>query len=217
MKRIAVFASGNGSNFVAIHSASGGWETPAKIVLLVSNNPDCGAVKYARAEGIPVEIINKKRFGSQGEITRRMQQVLSQASPHLLVLAGYMKMIPSEIIREYRRRIMNIHPALLPAFGGKGYYGMNVHHAVIEKGVKLTGVTVHFVDEIYDNGPVIAQEAVAVEPDDTPETLAAKVLKVEHWLYPRVVKEFCSDGIQWINGHPWIRGWRNEQMTGQDK
>ncbi len=206
MKRIVLFASGSGTNFTALHQSMHNWSVSAKIMALISNNPDCGAVRYAEERGIPVVVINEKRAGGADACHEKMKQALSRVNPHLVVLAGYMKMIPADIIREYENRIMNIHPALLPAFGGKGYYGMNIHQAVIRRGVKFTGVTIHFVDEIYDHGPVIWQEIVPVQPGDTPESLAERVLQVEHRLYPEIVRAFCEDRITWIDEKPWVIG-----------
>ena len=125
-----------------------------------------------------------------------MLRILQKYNTDLIVLAGYLKLIPAQIVRKFRHAILNIHPALLPKFGGKGYYGSRVHEAVLKADEKESGATVHFVDEIYDNGLIIKQDKVPVKPDDTPHTLADRVLEVEHQIFPEVVKAFCEDRIQ---------------------
>ena len=136
------------------------------------------------------------------------EQILRLLEDHnidLVVLAGYMKLIPADVVDRYENRIINIHPALLPAFGGKGCYGLNVHKKVINSGVKKTGVTVHYVNRNYDEGHIIAQETVNVFPEDTAQSLAEKVLKIEHELFPDILKEICNNRMHWINGKPWVK------------
>jgi phosphoribosylglycinamide formyltransferase-1 len=193
---IAVFASGRGSNLMAILNAIKEGKLNAKISLVISNNSNAGALEIAKANGIDALHISRKQFSSDEEYVQKILNELKSRNVELIVLAGYMKKIPSEIIKEYPNKILNIHPALLPSFGGKGMYGLNVHKAVIESGVKITGVTVHIVDEEYDHGPIVMQRAVEVRDDDTPETLAERVLKVEHEIYPQAIKLFVEGKIK---------------------
>jgi formyltetrahydrofolate-dependent phosphoribosylglycinamide formyltransferase len=190
--KIAVFASGAGSNFHAILEAIRGGKIPnASIAVVISNNSDAGALALAKTNGIPAVHMSQKQFASADEFTIGLLAVLREAKANFIVLAGYMKKIDPRVVQTFRNRIVNIHPALLPAFGGPGMYGKFVHEAVIVSGAALSGATVHLVDEEYDRGPIVLQRFVPVEPADTPETLAAKVLKVEHELYPEVIRLFA--------------------------
>ena len=204
MKNIAVFASGGGSNFKSLHRHVQSGEIPGRIVLTVSNNPNSGAIEYAREYNISTLIINKGRYANPVAREKFLIQTLIDNEVNLICLAGYMNLLPTSIVHQYKSCILNIHPALLPHFGGKGFYGIKVHEAVVASGVEESGVTVHFVDEEYDQGKIIAQEKVKVLSEDTAETLAERVLKVEHELYPQVVKAFCEDRIIWENNHPII-------------
>ncbi|MBC8213939.1 MAG: phosphoribosylglycinamide formyltransferase [Candidatus Marinimicrobia bacterium] len=195
-KRIVIFASGGGSNFRAIHSKIEDSIISAEIVLVVSNNPTCGAIEYAKNNGISTIIINSKGYPDKFGYLDAMRSSIRASTADLVVLAGFMKLIPKEIVKEYTNKIINIHPALLPAFGGKGLFGMNVHKAVIESGAKYSGPTVHFVNEEYDKGSIIAQRIVSVFPDDSPEDLAKRVLIEEHKIYPEVVKAICENRIK---------------------
>jgi len=193
--RIAVFVSGRGSNFRAILDAKDQKELSVDVALLVSNKASAGALETAAQRNIPTHVHRRADFDTPEAYAQRLLAVLREAEINVIVLAGYLAMIPSEIVQVYRHRIINIHPSLLPAFGGKGMYGLNVHKAVLNYGARWTGVTVHFVDESYDTGPVIMQEPVRVEADDTPESLAARVLKTEHTLYPHVLRLFAEGRI----------------------
>lgn len=188
---ICVFASGSGTNFRAILEAKKSGIINSDISLLITNNSDCGAVKIADEFSIPHYHISRKAYPdcSDEEYGRIFLEKLEKHRIDFIVLAGYMKMIDASIIRKFDKRIINIHPALLPSFGGKGMYGMNVHFAVIESGVKESGVTIHYVNEKYDEGEIILQEKVSVEPDDTPETLQKKVLKLEHRCYAEAIRK----------------------------
>lgn len=192
---IAVFASGRGSNLLAIIDAIKKGKLKARVALVVSNNSDSGALRIAKENGIEATHISRKKFSSDEEYVNSLMQELRKRNIDFIVLAGYMKKIPAEIVREYRNKILNIHPALLPAFGGQGMYGMNVHRAVIDYGVKITGVTIHIVDEEYDHGPIVFQKAIEVKDDDTPETLAERVLKVEHEVYPQIINLFAEGKV----------------------
>jgi phosphoribosylglycinamide formyltransferase-1 len=191
--RIALFASGRGSNFRAIDQVLLALpEPPAEIVLCISNNPGPGAFEYARNRGIETLRLSPRMFEREEDYAATLLEALRTRHIDLLVLSGYMRKLPESVVREYRGRILNIHPALLPDFGGQGMYGEHVHRAVLESGVRQTGVTIHLVDEEYDTGAIVAQEKVDVHDDDTPESLAARVLAVEHQLYPRVVIEMAE-------------------------
>jgi len=182
--RLAVLASGRGSNLQAIieHFDNLARERVAKVVLVASNRPDSPALIRAATASIDIATFSASDDGSQ------LRELLRQFRVDLVVLAGYLKRIPPMVIREYAGRIINIHPALLPAFGGEGMYGARVHEAVIESGASESGVTVHLVDDEYDRGPIVAQWRVPVEKSDTAESLAARVLAVEHVVYPRVIE-----------------------------
>jgi formyltetrahydrofolate-dependent phosphoribosylglycinamide formyltransferase len=202
MKNIAVFVSGGGSNFKAIHQQISLGEIPGQIVLVISNNPKCRAIEYAIENSISHVIINETRYPNPHTRNELLTATCVKAEIDLICLAGYMKMLPPAIVKEYENKILNIHPGLLPEFGGKGFFGMRVHEAVIESGKRESGATVHFVDEIYDHGPIIAQKKVEILESDTAESVAAKVLKLEHELFPEVVKAFCEDRIMIENNKP---------------
>jgi phosphoribosylglycinamide formyltransferase-1 len=180
--RIAVLASGGGSNLQAIidHCAASA-ESAGQVVWVGANRADAGALARARAAGIECGTV------TNSDDADALLASLSGAGAELLVLAGYLRRVPEAVVRAYHGRMLNVHPALLPSFGGAGMYGERVHAAVIASGAKLTGVTVHFVDEEYDRGAIIAQWPVAVHETDTAAVLAARVLRVEHRLYPRAV------------------------------
>ena len=182
--RLAVLASGRGSNLQAIidHFDNLARERIAKVALVASNRADSPALIRAATSSIDIASFDATDDGSQ------LLGLLRKFRIDLVVLAGYLKKIPTTVTREYAGRIVNIHPALLPAFGGEGMYGAKVHEAVIASGAKESGVTVHLVDEDYDRGPIVAQWRVPVEKSDTAESLAARVLEVEHVVYPRAVE-----------------------------
>jgi phosphoribosylglycinamide formyltransferase/phosphoribosylglycinamide formyltransferase-1 len=182
--RLAVLASGRGSNLQAIieHFDNLSRERIAKVVLVASNRPDSPALLRAATASIDIASFDAADDGST------LLDILRKFRVDLVVLAGYLKRIPPAVVREYSGRIINIHPALLPAFGGEGMYGARVHDAVIASGAKESGVTVHLVDNDYDRGPIVAQWRVGVEKSDNAESLAAKVLAVEHVVYPRVIE-----------------------------
>lgn len=186
---ITVFASGRGSNFRAVHKALlAAPDVPARIVLCVSNNPSPGAFEYAEEHGITTRRLSPKMFpDNQDAYQQSLRSLLNEYGTDLILLAGYMRKLPPEVVAEYRGRILNVHPGLLPDFGGQGMYGMNVHRAVLEAGRTESGPTVHLADEEYDTGPIIASCKVPVKADDTPESLAERVLDAEHELLPKVV------------------------------
>jgi len=185
--RIAVAISGRGSNLEALLRALEPG-APAAVVLVLSDRADAAGLARARERGIPAEVISQPQDGDE------WLTLLRKSQADLVVLAGYVKLVPAPVIGAYRGRIINIHPALLPDFGGKGMYGSRVHQAVLASGVRETGATVHLVDEVYDRGVVLAQARVPVLPGDTPERLAERVLEVEHRLLPAVVLAAAAAG-----------------------
>lgn len=178
--RVAVCVSGGGSNLQALLDRLQG-EAPARVVLALSNRTDAGGLERARRAGVPAEVLADPMDSAEW-ITR-----LGRRDVDLVVLAGYLKLVPPGVIQKYAGRIINIHPALLPAFGGAGMYGRRVHEAVIASGAPESGPTVHLVDEVYDRGAILAQRRVPVLPNDTVEALAGRVLEQEHALLPEVV------------------------------
>lgn len=182
--RLAVLASGRGSNLHALHEyiARGGRDTLAHLALVLSDHADAGALAFARSRDIASAAIDGGTLGGD-----RLLDKLRSHRIDLVVLAGYMRLIPEVVVNAYRGRILNVHPALLPSFGGRGMYGSRVHAAVIAAGARVSGATVHFVDERYDHGAIIAQWPVPVLSGDTPQALAARVLRIEHALYPPAV------------------------------
>jgi phosphoribosylglycinamide formyltransferase 1 len=189
--RIAAFVSGGGSNFLALHDfqRERGALAAGEVVLVISNKPQCAALDRARERGI--ETVSLAHPGDG----QALLQVLASRGIEVLVLAGYLALIPSQVTRAFRGRIVNVHPALLPAFGGPGMYGRHVHAAVLAAGARISGATVHFVDEEYDRGAIIAQWPVPVFEEDSAESLAARVLNVEHALLPRVVELLCAESL----------------------
>ena len=184
--RVAVLASGGGSNLQALIDACGA-DGPATIALVLTNG-EVGATTRARRAGIPAVLLEDPDDGPA------LLAALGDHAIDLVVLAGYLKLVPADVVAAYAGRMVNIHPALLPAFGGKGMYGLHVHRAVLDAGCTVTGSTVHLVTAEYDRGPILAQWPVAVEPDDTPETLRDRVLAVEHQLLPAVVLDAARAG-----------------------
>jgi phosphoribosylglycinamide formyltransferase-1 len=187
---IAVLASGGGTNLQALIDASKAGTFGGQIKTVISNNSSAYALVRASNAGIPTYHISSKTDPDPSSFTKRLQGIFQDNSINLVILAGYMKLLPPEISRVYRDRIINIHPALLPKYGGPGMYGMSVHKAVIASGDRLSGASVHFVDEAYDHGPILIQRTVPVLGSDTPETLAARVLEVEHRILPMAVGMF---------------------------
>ncbi|XP_057952774.1 phosphoribosylglycinamide formyltransferase, chloroplastic isoform X2 [Malania oleifera] len=175
-KKLAVFVSGGGSNFRSIHEASVRGSVYGDVVVLVTNKHDCGGAEYARHNGIPVILFPNTKGEPEGLSSSDLVAALRRFKVDFILLAGYLKLIPAELIQSYRRSILNIHPSLLPAFGGKGHYGMKVHKAVIASGARYSGPTIHFVDEHYDTGRILAQRVVPVLCNDTAGDLAARVL-----------------------------------------
>jgi phosphoribosylglycinamide formyltransferase-1 len=184
---VAVAVSGRGSNLEALLRALGP-DAPARVVLVLSDRADAPALERAAARGIATVTLGDHADGGEWLAALERHRV------DLLVLAGYLKLVPAQVVARYRGRIINVHPALLPAFGGKGMYGRRVHEAVLASGARQSGATVHLVDEVYDRGPILGQARVPVLPGDDPDTLAARVLEVEHRLLPAAVLAAAAAG-----------------------
>lgn len=194
MKKIAVFASGGGTDFQSVIEANAK-ENFCKIEYLVASKKEIGAITRAEKAGIKTLVFDKTTETKE-EFYARVAKILKNAGVELIVLAGWLLVVPSSFIEEFENKIINIHPSLIPSFCGMGYYGLNVHKAAIDYGVKLSGATVHFVEADVDGGAIIMQRAVAVETGDTPESLQARILKVEHEMLPLCVKKFCQGKIK---------------------
>ncbi|SHI41205.1 phosphoribosylglycinamide formyltransferase [Lutispora thermophila] len=190
--RIGVLISGGGSNLQALIDNVENGYINGEIVMVISDKKGVYGIERARKHGINAVEIDKKEFEDRNAFMKAIINELERHKVELVVLAGFLSILSQDVIERYRNRIMNTHPSLIPAFCGKGYYGYRVHKAVLEYGAKVSGATVHFVDEGTDTGPIILQEAVKVEDDDTPETLAARILSVEHKLLPQAVKLYCE-------------------------
>lgn len=202
---LAVLASGGGTNLQAIIDAVEKGELCAEIKIVISNNSKAFALERARKHNIQALHLSHKQFATPEEFDDRLLAVLKENQIDMILLAGYMKILSPTIIRAYRNKILNIHPALLPHFGGPGMYGTHVHEAVIKSGVKISGVTVHIVDEIYDHGAIVMQKAVEVKDNDTPESLAERVLKVEHQTYKEAVQLFAEDRVEIKDNRVYVR------------
>lgn len=181
--RLVVLASGRGSNLQAIMDAIDAGKLPAEIACVIADRPEAKALERARARGIPAAMLDYRAIADRDLYHSLLADKLDELRPDLIVLAGYMRLMPADIVRRYRWKIVNIHPSLLPAFPG-----MRPHQQAIEYGVKVSGCTVHFVDEGVDTGPIIKQAVVPVRDDDTPETLAARILVEEHRIYPEAIR-----------------------------
>lgn len=191
---VAVLVSGGGTNLQALIDAQKRGETGrGRIVRVISSNPGAFALERARKAGIPAAVVDRKSFLSDSDFDRAIMKELRECEAGLIVLAGFLSILGTELIDEYRNRIINVHPALIPSFCGKGYYGLRVHEAALEKGVKVTGATVHFVNEIPDGGDIILQKAVEVLEGDTPQTLQRRVMEQAEWvLLPQAVSMLCE-------------------------
>ncbi len=184
---LAILASGSGTNLQAIIDGIKKKKLKAKIKIVISNNSDAYALVRARKNKIKALHLSHKQFSTQKEFDRQLISILKKEKIGLVVLAGYMKKLSPQVVRTFRNRIINIHPALLPQFGGAGMYGIHVHEAVLKSGAKVTAVTVHVVDEKYDHGPILFQKEIPIKENDTPESLQKRVLKMEHRIYPYVI------------------------------
>ncbi len=193
--KIAVLVSGGGTNLQALIDAQGKTLLSGQIALVVSNNPDAYALERAKQAGIPTAVVTKKACGSQAAFEDRLKSLLNEHGIELIVLAGFMTILTGSFTSAYPKRILNVHPSLIPSFCGAGFYGLRVHQAALDYGVKVTGATVHYVNEIPDGGEIIAQKAVYIEPGDTPETLQRRVMEQAEWVLLPQAAELVSAGL----------------------
>lgn len=202
MLKVLVCTSGGGTNLQAIIDAvSQGFITNAEIVCVICNNRNAYSLKRAEDAGIEALCISPKDFADREEFHQSFLHAVREKEPDLIVLAGFMVVLPQEMIKEYRNRIINIHPSLIPSFCGKGFYGLTVHEKVLERGVKVTGATVHFVDEGTDTGPIILQKAVMIEDTDTPQVLQRRVMEQAEWkILPKAI-DLIANGKVHIEGN----------------
>lgn len=192
---LAVLASGRGSNLQSIINSIEEGKLNARVRVVVSNNSKSGALERARKHDIPAVHLSHRMFSTESGFEDELLKLLSDFEVELICLAGYMKKLGPKTISKFHNRIINIHPALLPMFGGKGMYGMAVHEAVIKSGMKISGATVHICDEEYDTGPIVSQRAIQILETDTSETLAKRVLELEHQLYPETIQLFAENRV----------------------
>ena len=194
--KIAVLVSGGGTNLQALIDAQGSVLTSGEIALVVANNANAYALERAKKANIPTAVVLKKQCGSQEAFEEKLKEILTQYGIEVIILAGFMTILTEKFTSCYPRRILNVHPSLIPSFCGEGFYGLRVHQAALDYGVKVTGATVHFVNEIPDGGEIIAQKAVYIEPGDTPELLQRRVMEQAEWiLLPQAAETVCA-GLQ---------------------
>ncbi|MBP6899694.1 MAG: phosphoribosylglycinamide formyltransferase [Burkholderiaceae bacterium] len=191
MKRIVILISGRGSNMEAIVQRCAGEAWPARVVAVISNRPEASGLQYAAGQGIATQVVDHRQHAERAAFDAALAAAIDAHAPDLVVLAGFMRILGDAFVQRYAGRLLNIHPSLLPAFAG-----LHTHQRAIEAGCKLAGCTVHFVTPTLDHGPIVAQGAVPVQSDDTPQRLAERVLAVEHRLYPEAVRWFVEDRLQ---------------------
>lgn len=213
--KIAVMVSGGGTNLQAIiDGIAEGKITNTEICLVYSNNPNAYAIERAKKAGIPYVVKSPKEFENRAEFNEALLQILKDAEPDLIVLAGCLVVIPEIVVKEFKNRIINIHPSLIPSFCGTGYYGLKVHEKVLERGVKVSGATVHFVDEGTDTGPIILQKAVYVRDDDTPQSLQRRIMEQAEWkIMPLAIDLIANNRVKVANGKVIIEGYE-ESILG---
>lgn len=202
MLKIVVCVSGGGTNLQAIlDSLDDGTITNTEVAAVISNNPNAFALERAREHGIDAVCISPKQFETRDSFNRAFLDKVNHYQPDLIVLAGFLVVIPEMMIQAYRNRIINIHPSLIPSFCGTGYYGIKVHEGALERGVRVTGATVHFVDEGTDTGPIILQQPVMVEAEDTPEILQRRVMEQAEWkILPQAIDLIANDKVKVVDG-----------------
>ncbi|MBQ4559524.1 MAG: phosphoribosylglycinamide formyltransferase [Tyzzerella sp.] len=207
MLRVVVLVSGGGTNLQAIMDAvDNGTITNTEIVGVISNNKNAYALERAAKRGIKNVCVSPKDYATRAEFNDALLATVDGFEADLLVLAGFLVVIPEQMIEKYRNRIINVHPSLIPSFCGTGFYGLKVHEAALEKGVKVVGATVHFVDEGTDTGAIILQKAVAVEKGDTPEVLQRRVMEQAEWLIlPQAIDLIANDKLEMIDGKVWLK------------
>ncbi|MEE5991653.1 MAG: phosphoribosylglycinamide formyltransferase [Oscillospiraceae bacterium] len=206
MKKIVVLVSGGGTNLQAlIDNQNQGTLRNGQISCVISSNPNAYALKRAEENNIATRILPRKEYADNLSYTNALSDLLKELQPDLIVLAGFMIILDKSLIQQYPNKIINVHPSLIPSFCGDGFYGLRVHEQALNKGVKLTGATVHFVNEICDGGAIILQKAVAVENHDTPEILQKRVMEQAEWkILPEAVSLFCEDRLTVRNGIVYI-------------
>ena len=207
MLRVVVLVSGGGTNLQAIMDAvDNGTITNTEIVGVISNNKNAYALERAAKRGIQSVCVSPKDYATRAEFNDALLATVDGFEADLLVLAGFLVVIPEQMIEQYRNRIINVHPSLIPSFCGTGFYGLKVHEAALEKGVKVVGATVHFVDEGTDTGAIILQRSVAVEKGDTPEILQRRVMEQAEWLIlPQAIDLIANDKLEMIDGKVWLK------------
>ena len=213
--KIAVMVSGGGTNLQAIiDGIAEGKITNTEICLVYSNNPNAYAIERAKKAGVPYVVKSPKEFENRAEFNEALLQILKDAEPDLIVLAGCLVVIPEIVVKEFKNRIINIHPSLIPSFCGPGYYGLKVHEKVLERGVKVSGATVHFVDEGTDTGPIILQKAVYVRDDDTPQSLQRRIMEQAEWkIMPLAIDLIANNRVKVADGKVIIEGYE-ESILG---
>jgi phosphoribosylglycinamide formyltransferase-1 len=212
--KIAVLVSGGGTNLQAIIDAiDQGKITNTEICLVYSNNPKAYAIERARKAGIPTAVKSPKEFANREEFNEALLQILKDAEPDLIVLAGCLVVIPQEVVRHFEGRIINIHPSLIPSFCGTGFYGLKVHEKALERGVRVSGATVHFVDEGTDTGPIILQKPVMIQPGDTPEVLQKRIMEQAEWkILPMAIDLIANDRVSVEGGKVMIKGYESLEL-----
>ena len=207
MKNIAVLVSGGGTNLQALIDAEkSGIIKNGRITCVIASKPDAYALERAKNNGIATRVIARKEYADVASYTKAVTDALIEEKADLVVYAGFMTILDEQIVKAFPYKMMNAHPALIPSFCGKGFYGLHVHEAALEKGVKLSGATVHFVTEVCDGGPIILQKSVAVENGDTPETLQKRIMEQAEWkILPEAVSLFCQDKIEIVDGKAVIK------------
>jgi len=204
--KVVVLVSGGGTNLQAIlDKISAGKITNTEVVAVISNKPNAYALERARLAGIAGECISPKSYATRAEFNEALLAGVSKYEPDLVVLAGYLVILPECLIKAYPHKILNIHPSLIPSFCGDGFYGLHVHEAVLARGNKVTGATVHFVDEGTDTGPILLQKAVYVKQGDTPEVLQRRVMEEAEWeILPAAINAIANNKVVWEDGHAFI-------------
>ena len=207
-KRIAVLVSGGGTNLQALIDAEKRGELGSgEISLVISSKPDVYALERAKNNGIKSIVLARKEYDNIAAYSKALADTLENAKIDLVVLAGFLTIIDEQVYERFPNRILNVHPALIPSFCGKGFYGLHVHEAALEKGVKLSGATVHIVTPECDAGPIVLQKAVEVKQDDTPESLQKRIMEEAEWIIlPKAVRLFCEDKISVVNNKVFIKG-----------
>ena len=206
--KLGVLISGRGSNMQAIIAACAEPAYPAEVALVISNNPDAAGLSHARAAGVATRVIDHRSFADRDEFDAALDAALTEAAVQLVCLAGFMRLLGEGFVGRWRDRLINVHPSLLPAFKG-----LNVHERVLDTGVRITGCTVHFVRPEMDDGPIITQAAVTVAPDDTPESLAARIRRAEHRIFPQAVRLIAEGRTRLLGERVEIKGLAGPERT----